>query len=207
MAECSALYFNGDSADTWGIEKYYYTLGEIQEAFMCMLVDKMKRLVGLCALSLLLSLTCMVLGDNIGDTKVVFASEMQTETEEGTAIEDTQVVEKEEKAEEPPFSTKEKFVFFTCCLFSVAVCVVIGLFGNPNDRLKDKYKRARKQQLLQEKKKKEAEERAAKRAAQDAKYAEELAQYEADVKAYEEAKAAKAAAKAAKKAEKEAKKK
>ena len=109
--------------------------------------------------------------------------------------------------EEPPFNTKELFVIFTCCLFSVALCVVIGLYGNPNDRLKDKYKRARKQQQLQEKKKKEAEERAAKRAAQDAKYAEELAQYEADVKAYEEAKAAKAAAKAAKKAEKEAKKK
>lgn len=109
--------------------------------------------------------------------------------------------------EEPPFTSKEKFVFFVCCLFSVALCVVIGLFGNPNDRLKDKYRRARKQQMLQEKKLKEKEAREARRAAEDAKYAEDLAKYEADVKAYEEAKAAKVAAKAAKKAEKEAKKK
>ncbi len=192
---------------------------------MCMLVDKMKRLIGLCVLSLLVAATCMALWDVAGETKVAFASEVQAQTEEGAAVGETQVEEKENseaqsgevvsetgeeatkssEEEEPPFNTKEKFVIFTCCLFSVALCVVIGLFGNPNDRLKDKYKRARKQQMLQEKKKKEVEERAAKRAAQDAKYAEELAQYEADVKAYEEAKAAKAAAKAAKKAEKEAK--
>jgi len=105
------------------------------------------------------------------------------------------------------FNTKEKFVVFTCCLFSVAFCLVVALWGNPNDRLKDKYKRARKQQQLQEKKLKEKAEREAKRAAAEAKYAEELAQYEAEMKAYEEEKAAKAAAKAAKKAEKEAKKK
>lgn len=126
-----------------------------------------------------------------------------TEMQEGEAVPATGETGAE-SAEEPPFNTKEKFVIITCCLFSVALCVVIGLYGNPNDRLKDKYKRARKQQMLQEKKKNEAEKRAARRAAEDAKYAEELAQYEADVKAYEEAKAAKAAAKAAKK---EAKKK
>ena len=141
------------------------------------------------------------------------ADEVGTKTEEagdaqtGETIPTTGETGSETAEEEPPFNGKEKFVIFTCCLFSVALCVVIGLYGNPKDRLKDKYKRARKQQLLQEKKKKEAEARAAKRAADDAKYAEELAQYEADVKAYEEAKAAKAAAKAAKKAEKEAKKK
>lgn len=123
------------------------------------------------------------------------------QTDETLTAEETGVASEEK---EPPFTAKEMFVIFTCCLFSVALCVVIGLYGNPNDRLKDKYRRARKQQELQEKKKKEAEERATKRAAQEAKYAEELAQYEADVKAYEEAKAAKAAAKAAKK---EAKKK
>ena len=128
-------------------------------------------------------------------------------TQTGESVLTTGTTGTETAEEEPPFNTKEIFVIFTCCLFSVALCVVIGLYGNPNDRLKDKYKRARKQQQLQEKKKKEAEERAVKKAAADAKYAEELAQYEADVKAYEEAKAAKSAAKAAKKAEKEAKKK
>lgn len=135
------------------------------------------------------------------NAKTEDAAEVQTD-----AVPTTGETGAEAAEEEPPFNTKEKFVIFTCCLFSVALCVVIGLYGNPNDRLKDKYKRARKQQMLQEKRKKEAEERAARKAAQDAKYAEELAQYEADVKAYEEAKAAKAAAKAAKKAEKEAKK-
>jgi len=130
---------------------------------------------------------------------------LDTQTEESVLTTGETGLETEE--EEPPFNAKEKFVIFTCCLFSVALCVVIGLYGNPNDRLKDKYKRARKQQMIQEKKKKEAEARAARRAAEEAKYAEEMAKYEADVKAYEEAKAAKAAEKAAKKAEKEAKKK
>ncbi|MBQ8549218.1 MAG: prolipoprotein diacylglyceryl transferase [Lachnospiraceae bacterium] len=134
------------------------------------------------------------------NVKTEDASDAQT----GDSVSATGETGAESAEEEPPFNTKEKFVIFTCCLFSVALCVVIGLYGNPNDRLKDKYKRARKQQMLQEKKKNEAEKRAARRAAEDAKYAEELAQYEADVKAYEEAKAAKAAAKAAKK---EAKKK
>lgn len=131
--------------------------------------------------------------------------EIKTEDASGIQTEGTGSETGEMTEEEPPFTAKEKFVVFTCCLFSVALCVVIGLFGNPNDRLKDKYKRAKKQQQLQEKKKREAEQRAARRAAEDAKYANELAQYEADVKAYEEAKAAKAAAKAAKKAEKQAK--
>lgn len=145
--------------------------------------------------------TADVLSSETGtDVKKEDASVVQSGTETVTSGE----IESEE---EPPFNGKEKFVIFSCCLFSVALCVVIGLYGNPNDRLKDKYKRARKQQLLQEKKKKEAEERAARRAAEEAKYAEELAQYEADVKAYEEAKAAKAAEKAAKKAAKAAKKK
>lgn len=145
--------------------------------------------------------TADVLSSETGtDVKKEDASVAQSGTETVTSGET-------ESEEEPPFNGKEKFVIFSCCLFSVALCVVIGLYGNPNDRLKDKYKRARKQQLLQEKKKKEAEERAARRAAEEAKYAEELAQYETDVKAYEEAKAAKAAEKAAKKAAKAAKKK
>ena len=153
---------------------------------MSMFVNKMKSVIKVCVVGICLCLTCMVLWGRTGKTEIAFASEV-SETTETTS-------------EEPAFTAKENFVIFTCCLFSVALCVVIGLFGNPNDRLKDKYKRARKQQQLEEKKKKDAEERAAKRAAEDAKYAEELAQYEADVKAYEEAKAAKAAAKAAKKA-------
>lgn len=108
--------------------------------------------------------------------------------------------------EETGFNSHEKFVVFVCCLFSLALCVVIGLFGNPNDRLKDKYKRARKQQIQEEKRRREREKIAAMRATEEAKYAEELARYEADRKAYEEEKAAKEAAKAAKKAEKQARK-
>lgn len=164
---------------------------------MCRLANKTKRVARLFLLCLLVCISCTTLYSVIEEPVSAFATEVSDETTETTGPAE----------EEPPFNTKELFVIFTCCLFSVALCVIIGLFGNPNDRLKDKYKRARKQQQLQEKKKKEAEERAAKRAAEEAKYAEELAQYEADVKAYEEAKAAKAAEKAAKKAEKEAKKK
>ncbi len=100
------------------------------------------------------------------------------------------------------FTTKGKFVIFVCCLFSVGICLVIAIYGNPNDRLKDKYRRARKQEMLKEKRKKEAELRAVKRAEADAKYEKELAEYEAYMKEYEEAKAAKAAAKEAKKAAK-----
>lgn len=100
------------------------------------------------------------------------------------------------------FTAKGKFVIFVCCLFSVGICLVIAIYGNPNDRLKDKYRRARKQEMLKEKRKKEAEMRAIKRAEADAKYEKELAEYEAYMKEYEEAKAAKAAAKEEKKAAK-----
>ena len=103
---------------------------------------------------------------------------------------------------EPPFNAKEKFVVFVCCLFSVALCLVIALFGNPKDREKDKYNRMLKQKMLQEKKLREKAEREARFAAEDAKYAEDLIKYERAKREYEEAKAAKKAAKEAKKAAK-----
>lgn len=103
---------------------------------------------------------------------------------------------------EPAFTPKEAFVFFVCCAFSVILCVVIGIWGNPNDRLKDRYKRERKRQEMEAKKRIEREKREAKFAEEDARYAKELAEYEAAMKAKEEAKAAKKAEKAAKKAEK-----
>lgn len=122
-------------------------------------------------------------------------------TEDGTAA-DTEPVTDAAGREVRGFNSQEKFIIFVCCLFSVSLCLVIALWGNPNDRLKDKYKRARKQQQLAEKRRKEKEAREAKRAAEEAKYEAELAEYEAAQKAYEEAKAAKKAAKEAKKAEK-----
>ncbi len=137
-----------------------------------------------------------VAGESLAESESAGTEETAETTVPGTA-----------DPEEVGFNTQEKFIIFTCCLFSVAFCLVVALWGNPNDRLKDKYKRARKQQMLEEKKKKEKEDRIARRAAAEAKYAEEVAQYEAELKAYEEEKAAKAAAKAAKKAEKQAKKK
>lgn len=137
--------------------------------------------------------------------KVAYA---ETETVQNVVAEDEdELVAETTDPEVVGFNSQEKFIIFTCCLFSVAFCLVVALWGNPNDRLKDKYKRARKQQMLEEKKKKEKADREARRAAAEAKYAEEVAQYEAELKAYEEEKAAKAAAKAAKKAEKQAKKK
>ena len=144
---------------------------------------------------------------------ILSADSTEEQPEETKDVEDTSqagetsVTTTGPQEKEPPFNSKEKFVIFVCCLFSVSLCIVIALFGNPNDRLKDKYRRARKQQIQQEKRLKEKAEREARHAAAEAKYQEELAQYEADMKAYEEEKAAKAAAKAAKKAEKEAKKK
>lgn len=103
---------------------------------------------------------------------------------------------------EPPFNAKEKFVIFICCFFSVALCLVIALFGNPKDREKDKYNRMLKQKMLQEKKLREKAEREARFAAEDAKYAEDLIKYERAKREYEEAKAAKKAAKEAKRAAK-----
>ena len=100
---------------------------------------------------------------------------------------------------EPAFTPKEKFVVFVCCLFSVGLCLVIALFGNPKDREKDKFNRMQKQKLLQEKKLREKAEREARFAAEDAKYAEDLAKYEQAKREYEAAKAAKKAAKEAKK--------
>lgn len=143
------------------------------------------------------------------ELKEAYATEQVTEeTGTGTATNgESPATGSTGTTEEPAFTGKEIFVIFVCCLFSVGICLAIAIYGNPNDRLKDKYRRARKQELLKEKRKKEAEARAIKRAEADAKYEKELAEYEAYMKEYEEAKAAKEAAKAAKKAEKEAKKK
>lgn len=111
---------------------------------------------------------------------------------------------------EPPFTFKEGFVFFVCCLFSVVICIVFALWGNPNDRLKAKYKRARKQQELRAKKLRAQEERQRKFAEEDAlyekAYAEAVAEAEAKAKEKEEARAKKEEEKARKAAEKAAKK-
>ena len=139
--------------------------------------------------------------------KTAYAEEAGSTATEISEDVQTEVTEESAEVKDYSFTTKGKFVIFVCCLFSVGLCLVIAIYGNPNDRLKDKYRRARKQELLKEKRKKEAEARAIKRAKADAKYEKELAEYEAYMKEYEGAKAAKEAAKAAKKAEKEAKKK
>lgn len=140
----------------------------------------------------------------IGESLTAYAAEetltendtmLNEETAEGTETAGTQI-------EIKPFTDGDKFRFFLCCLFAVVLCIAVAIWGNPNDRLKDKYKRARKRQAQEEKRKRELEARAARRAEEDARYAEEVAKYEADMKALEEEKAAKKAAKAAKKAEK-----
>ena len=129
-----------------------------------------------------------------GVTTVAYATE---ESRQETEVTTTGTEEKE-----PPFNAKEKFVIFICCFFSVALCLVIALFGNPKDREKDKYNRMLKQKMLQEKKLREKAEREARFAAEDAKYAEDLIKYERAKREYEEAKAAKKVAKEAKKATK-----
>ncbi len=65
-----------------------------------------------------------------------------------------------------PMTGADKFRLFLCCVFGVGICIVAALWGDPRERLKDKYKRARKQQALEEKKKKQREEREAKLAAE-----------------------------------------
>lgn len=126
----------------------------------------------------------------------------------GAATEETETGEQEKK--EPPFTFKEGFVFFVCCLFSVVICIVFALWGNPNDRLKAKYKRARKMQELQEKKLRAQEERQRRFAEEDAlyekAYAEAVAEAEAKAKEKEEAKAKKEAEKAQRAAERAARK-
>ena len=172
---------------------------------------KGKRLLALGLLACMLFAVGVTLWDSVSEPVPAYATEttdgVKNEVSEGAGTESQTDEVAGTETEEPPFTAKENFVIFVCCLFSVALCLIIALYGNPNDRLKDKYKRAKKQQQLQEKKKRDAELRAARRAEEDAKYAKEMEQYEADLKAYEEEKAAKAAAKAAKKAEKAAKKK
>ncbi len=128
------------------------------------------------------------------------SSEQKNEGEAGTG--ETAVTTTRAEEKEPAFTAKEKFVVFVCCLFSVALCLVIALFGNPKDREKDKYNRMQKQKLLQEKKLREKAEREARFTAEDAKYAEDLMKYEQAKREYEAAKAAKKAAKEAKKAAK-----
>jgi len=125
-------------------------------------------------------------------------AEAVTDTQADAGVTETTDEQAEEK--EPAFTQKEAFVFFVCCAFSVILCVVIGIWGNPNDRLKDRYKRERRRQEIEAKKRLDREKREAKFAEEDARYAKELAEYEAAMKAKEEAKAAKKAEKAAKKA-------
>lgn len=128
------------------------------------------------------------------------SSEKEDDAAAGTGESEVTTTGAEEK--EPAFTPKEKFVVFVCCLFSVALCLVVALFGNPKDREKDKFKRMQKQKLLQQQKLREKAEREARFAAEDAKYAEDLMKYEMAKKEYEAAKAAKKAAKEAKKAAK-----
>lgn len=81
-----------------------------------------------------------------------------------------------------PWEAKDKFRFFMCFVFAVAICIVAAFWGDPRERLKDKYKRARKQQAQEEKKRKEQEARLAKQA--EAKKAEEEAEaWEEEMKA------------------------
>lgn len=137
------------------------------------------------------------------------AETKETETETGeTEAEEAENGESEKK--EPPFTFKEGFVFFVCCLFSVVICIVFALWGNPNDRLKARYKRARKQQELREKKLRAQEERQRKFAEEDAlyekAYAEAVAEAEAKAKEKEEARAKKEEEKAQRAAERAARK-
>ena len=141
------------------------------------------------------SLEMSVDAETLKDTEA--SDEKKEESSSETGESEVTTTGAEEK--EPAFTAKEKFVVFVCCLFSVALCLVIALFGNPKDREKDKYKRMQKQKLLQEKKLREKAEREARFAAEDAKYAEDLMKYEQAKREYEAAKAAKKAAKEAKK--------
>lgn len=135
---------------------------------------------------------------------------LTTGTAAGEAETGTGVTETGEQKKEPPFTFKEGFVFFVCCLFSVVICIVFALWGNPNDRLKARYKRARKMQELQEKKLRAQEERQRRFAEEDAlyekAYAEAVAEAEAKAKEKEEAKAKKEAEKAQRAAERVARK-
>lgn len=65
-----------------------------------------------------------------------------------------------------PMTGADKFRLFLCCVFGVGICIVAALWGDPRERLKDKYKRARKQQALEEKRKRQREEKEARLAAE-----------------------------------------
>ena len=152
----------------------------------------------------------------VASPATAYAEELSA-TEEGTAYEtviDDAVLteleteknaakEAEQEKKEPAFTFKENFVILVCCIFSVSVCIVFALWGDPKDRLKARYKRARKQQELREKKMRAQEERQRRFAEEDAlyekAYAEAVAEAKAKAKAKEEEKARKAAEKAAKK--------
>ena len=111
----------------------------------------------------------------LSENRSAFAA-AEGETEEGKTAEGQDAEDKTAEGEDAeqtpeivirPMTGAEKFRLFLCCVFGVGVCLVAALWGDPRERLKDKYKRARKQQALEEKKRKEREERLAKKAAED----------------------------------------
>lgn len=167
------------------------------------IVGKMRKIIA--TFGMVLAMALMFSGP-----ATAFAQEAsQTEEETGNqeVMDDALLAEVEAEknaAKEPAFTFKENFVILICCIFSVSICIVFALWGNPNDRLKARYKRARKQQELREKKLRAQEERQRRFAEEDAlyekAYAEAVAEAEAKAKAKEEEKARKAAEKAAKKA-------
>lgn len=81
-----------------------------------------------------------------------------------------------------PWEAKDKFRFFLCFVFAVGICIVAAFWGDPRERLKDKYKRARKQQAKEEKKRKEQEARQAK-LEEEKKVQEEAEAWEEEMKA------------------------
>lgn len=84
-------------------------------------------------------------------------AEEERNTEAGAGEGAEENAEQLPNVEVKPLTGADKFRMFLCCVFGVGVCLAAALWGDPRERLKDKYKRARKQQALEEKRQKERE--------------------------------------------------
>lgn len=107
-----------------------------------------------------------VVGSATGMTVPMNIYAQETETTDTTETLLTTTVQKEEKTEEktetnqnttqlPELSERDleraRFRMILCVIFGVGISVAIAIWGNPNERLKSRYKRARKLQKKQEK--------------------------------------------------------
>lgn len=132
---------------------------------------KSKKVLGL--IGLVLFVLCFVGGLGIGakaldrynEPVTVYAAEEETvgrddvKSETDTVLGTTAATGNGEEVEYEvePWKAKDKFRFFLCFVFAVALCVVAAFWGDPKEGLREHYRRARKKRKKEERKRKKEE--------------------------------------------------